>query len=88
MYLGHAVRNSLVIKVITVLTLMSINDPITQDRFADRGIIRWILGSCFYAFSGENKLLVNVGIYGLVVSCILCNILYCIFMLTGESGIG
>lgn len=66
--IGAPIRNTLIIKAITVLTLMTINDPLSQDRFADKGIIHWILGSCFYSLSGENKSLINVGIYGLMVS--------------------
>lgn len=64
---GNMVRNTLIIKAITVITLMTINDPVTQDRFADRGMINWILGSCFQTFHGEDKTIVNVGIYGLLV---------------------
>ena len=59
-------KETIAIKAITTIAMMAYNHSQTQDRFADRGAIAWIIDFCFAKFDEKEQTLVNVGIYGLM----------------------
>jgi hypothetical protein len=62
-----SLKESVVIKAATVMSLMSVGQKRIQDRFADRGIIAWILGTCYQSIQDSDKSLINAGSYCLLV---------------------
>jgi hypothetical protein len=65
--LDPSLKESVVIKAATVISLMAVGQKRIQDRFADRGIIAWVLGTCYQSIQDSDKSLINAGSYCLLV---------------------